>query len=251
MTKVILIEDEPAALNYLIEILTSTYRGKLQILGTSDTVEGGIALIIDTKPDLVFLDIELKDGIGFEILNHFSENVNFEVIFTSGHIDYKEKAMDYFAFYFLSKPIQMEKFTRVIDRYLLKKTAFDFEKYLIFKNQLESERKTIALPSSNGNYIIIDLEELMYCEADGSYTNYYTSTNKKFVSSSNLKKVESLLSNSSFYRIHRSILLNLKHVKKYKTNGKITLSNNKTVTVSSRNKKGFFKILKLLNFIID
>ena len=251
MIRIIIIEDEKSAFKRLKEILDIEYKNELVVIGSADSVKDGISLILEKKPDLIFLDIELKDGVSFKILDSFGDNVNFEVIFTSGYINYKEKAMDYFAFYFLSKPIQKEKLLKVVDRYLKKRTVFDLEKYLIFKNQIETEKKTIALPSSNGGFNIINLDDLMYCEADGSYTNYYTKNNKKFVSSNNLKKVETLLSGSNFYRIHRSILLNLKHIKKYNTNGKITLSNNKTLSTSHRNKKGFFKILKLMNYTLD
>ena len=251
MIKYIIIEDEQSAFKQLKGILDTEYKTKLDFLGTTDTVSDGIALIKDQKPDLIFLDIELKDSIAFDILDQFTDVVHFEIIFTSGHIDYKEKAMEYFAFYFLNKPIQKEKLLNVVNKYLAKKTAFNYEKYLVFKNQIQAQKQSIALPTSKGNFIIIDLDELMYCEASGSYTNYYTVNNKKYVSSNNLKKVEKLLSDSSFYRIHRSILLNLKHVKLYNANGKITLTNNKKVTASARNKNGFIKILKLMNYNLD
>lgn len=251
MIRIIIIEDEPAALKRLRQLLKEEYNGKLDFIGNADTVDSGIQLIKEQQPDLIFLDVQLKDGISFEILDHFTNSVNFEVIFISGFVDYKEKAMEYFAFYFLSKPVQKEKLKKVVDKYLAKRSAFDLEKYLIFKNQIAFEKKTIALPSHSGTFNIVNLEDLIYCEADGSYTNYYTTDNKKYVSSNNLKKVEGLLGDSSFYRIHRSTLLNLKHIKKYNTNGRIVLSNSKTLTVSERNKKGFFKILKLFNYTID
>ncbi len=251
MIRYIIIEDQQSAFNQLKRMLDSEYLAELNFAGTADSVVAGINLIQDAKPDLIFLDIELKDGLSFEILDYFSSTVDFEVIFTSGYIDYKMKSMDYFAFYFLNKPILKDKLKFVLAKYLAKKTAFDLEKYLIFKDQVNAEKKKIALPLSNGSYSVIVLDDLMYCEADGSYTNYYTTTGKKFTSSNNLKKVEELLSNSSFYRIHRSILLNMKHIKEYNVNGKLILTNNKSVNVSHRNKKGFLRILKLMNYTID
>ena len=251
MIKFIIIEDELAAFNHLKGILDIQFGRKLNYLGTSDNITDSIQLIKEKQPDLIFLDVQLKDGVGFDILDHFSDEVNFEVIFTSGHIDFKEKALDYFAFYFLNKPVEKEKLVKIVNIYLAKKSAFNLEKYLIFKNQLGAEKKTIALPINNGRFAIINLDELMYCEADGSYTSYYTTDNKKYTSSNNLKKAETLLSNSSFYRIHRSVLLNLKHIKKYNTKGEITITNNKTVVVSARNRNGFFKILKLFSYTLD
>ncbi len=250
MIRAIIIEDEISSQKHLGKMLCDSYDGKIKICDIVDTVTDAINSINKNNPDLLFLDIELRDGLGFEILNSFKSSVNFEVIFTSAHIDYRERAMDYFAFYFLNKPISPDNFKRVIDKYLMKKSSFDLEKYLIYKSQIE-KKKTIALPQSNGSFHIVNLDDLLYCEADGSYTIYYTSDNKKFVSSNNLKKVESLLANSNFYRISRSILLNINNIKAYETNGKITLINNKKVSVSVRNKKGFFKILRLMNYTLD
>lgn len=251
MINYIIIEDEVAAFNDLRAMLDKAFSGKLNFIGMTDNIEDGIFIINEKNPDLVFLDIQLNDGLAFELLDHFNDDVNFEVIFTSGYSDYKEIAMDYFAFYFLEKPIQKEKLERVLMRFLNKKSVFDLTKYSLLKNQIENQKKSIALPSSNATFNIIRLDDLIYCEADGSYTNYYTTDNKKYVSSNNLKKIEALLNNTSFYRIHRSILLNLKHVKKFHVNGKITLTNNKTLIVSARNKKSFFNIIKLMNYTID
>ena len=90
---------------------------------------------------MVFLDIELKDGNGFEILDYFANSSTFEVIFTTGLRDYKEKAMDYFAFYYLNKPIIKEQLITVIDKFLSKQSAFSNEKYSAFKNQIENQNK--------------------------------------------------------------------------------------------------------------
>ena len=114
-----------------------------------------------------------------------------------------------------------------------------------------SGKTTIALPAIRSGYSIINLENIIYCEADGSYTNYYTIDNKRFTSSNNLLKTQKLLSQASFYRIHRSILLNLKHIKKFDRSGQITLSNNKILSVSERNKKGFFSALKMMSYTLD
>ena len=147
----------------------------------------GIKLINDLHPQLVFLDIELQDGNGFEILDYFSNSSTFEVIFTTGLKDYKEKAMDYFAFYYLNKPIVKEQLATVIDKFIEKQSAFNSEKYAAFKNQLENGPKKISLTITNGNYLILDIDDIIYCEADGSYTHFFTVNNKSYTSSNNLK----------------------------------------------------------------
>lgn len=251
MINAIIIEDEIAAFTYLETMINSIYGDKINIIGSEATVKQGCKLIEKLNPDLVFLDIKLKDGDGFQLLDYFKSSASFEVIFTTGLIDYKEKAMDYFAFYYLNKPIQKEQLIKVLDAFLEKQSSFNLEKYLAFKNQLENKHSKISLPKSSGSFDIIDIDDIIYCEADGSYTNFYTKDLKIYTASSNLKKVESMLQQASFFRIHRSILLNLKHIVQFKNTGEIKLSNKKSLMVSSRNKKKFMKILKLLSYSLD
>lgn len=250
MISAIIIEDENAAYKYLKNILEANYGSQIKVVGHETGVEKGIKLINDLNPQLVFLDIQLQDGNGFEILDHFSNSSTFEVIFTTGLKDYKEKAMDYFAFYYLNKPIQEIQLFGVLDKFLEKQSAFNSEKYLAFKNQLENKHHKISLPMQNGDFIIVDIDDILYCEADGSYTNFYTADNKVYTTSNNLKKVESILMQASFFRIHRSTLLNLKHVVQFNHTGELVLSNKKKLLVSSRNKTNFLRILKLMNYSI-
>ncbi|WP_456378788.1 LytR/AlgR family response regulator transcription factor [Lutibacter sp.] len=250
MINAVIIEDETAAYRHLKNIIESSYSSKISIIANEASVKNGIKLIRDVQPQLIFLDIELQDGNGFEILDYFSKTSTFEVIFTTGLRDYKEKAMDYFAFYYLNKPILKEQLITVLDKYLEKQTAFNTEKYAAFKNQVENKHTKISLPTKNGDFNIIDIEDILYCEADGSYTHFYTKNNKTYTTSNNLKKVERILQHTSFFRIHRSTLLNLKHIIQFNNNGEIKLTNNKKLLVSSRNKSNFLRILKLMNYSI-
>jgi two-component system, LytTR family, response regulator len=250
MIRALIIEDEIAAYTHLKNILDTNYSSKISIVGHETSVQKGINRIKEVNPQLVFLDIELDDGNGFEILDYFSNASTFEVIFTTGLRDYKEKAMDYFAFYYLNKPILKEQLAFVINKFLSKQTAFDAEKYIAFKNQLENQHKKISLPMKNGNFCLVDIDDIMYCEADGSYTHFFTNDNKTYITSNNLKKVENILKHTSFFRIHHSILLNLKHIIQYNHSGEVTLTTKKKLLVSSRNKTSFLRVLKLMNYSI-
>jgi two-component system LytT family response regulator len=251
MISAIIIEDENAAYQHLKKIIENNYSSKITIVGHETGVEKGIKLINDLNPQLVFLDIQLQDGDGFEILDHFSNSSSFEVIFTTGLKDYKEKAMDYFAFYYLNKPIQEDQLIAVVDKFLSKQSAFNVEKYFAFKNQMENKNHKISLPINNGEFTIIDIDDILYCQADGSYTNFYTTDNKVYITSNNLKKVESILMHATFFRIHRSTLLNLKHIVQFNNTGELVLSNKKKLLVSSRNKTNFLRALKLMNYSIS
>ena len=251
MIETVIIEDEKSAYEYLKEILEKNYSFDIEVIGRASNINDGIKIIKDLQPKLVFLDIQLEDGTGFDILDYFNKSSFFEVIFTTGLTDFKEKAMDYFAFYYLNKPIQKEQLKNVLDKYIAKQTSFNLEKYLAFKNQIDNNHRKISLPINNGSYIIIDIDDIIYCEADGSYTNFFTSDGKVYVTSNNLKKVENILLQSTFFRIHKSTLLNLKHVVQYNNTGELKLSNNKSLIVSFRNKKNFLRILKLMNYTIN
>jgi len=198
MINAIIIEDEKAAFEQLNNILKSSYETQINVIGHETGVEKGIRLINELNPQLVFLDIELEDGNGFEILDYFTNSSSFEVIFTTGLKDYKEKAMDYFAFYYLNKPILKSQLTVVIDKFLSKQTSFDSNKYFAFKDQLKYQSKKISLPMKNGDFIIIDIDDIMYCEADGSYSRFYTKDHKTYITSNNLKKIETLLQHFIF-----------------------------------------------------
>lgn len=248
MITALIIEDELAAYKHLNNCIIKNFVNDIEIIGHAKSVKQGIKLISELKPQLIFLDIQLEDGLGFDILDQFDAAANFEVIFTTGLRDFKEKAMDYFAFYYLNKPIQEEQLLLVLNTFLAKKTNFNSKKYATFKNQINTQNKKIALPENNGDFIFVDLNEIVFCEAEGSYTIFYTLNGKKYTSSNNLKKIENLLSPNAFFRIHRSLLINLKHIVKYNVKGEITLSTNKKLVVSSRNRKNFMNMLKLLNF---
>ncbi|MBS3992353.1 MAG: response regulator transcription factor [Bacteroidetes bacterium] len=252
MVKAVIIEDEVHAFNRLNTILKNNFQSEIEIIGSADGVKSGVKIIEDLKPSLVFMDIQINEGTGFDILDYFNGQATFEIIFTTGLIDYKEKAMDYFAFYYLNKPIQETQLIAVINKYLSRKTRFDMESYLAFKHQINGENKTVAIPSTHGGYQILELKNIIYCEADGSYTKFYTTDNKELLTSHNLARFDELFSQSSaFYRIHRSVLINMKHVKEYLPDGTVILTNKMKVNVSIRSRAGFIRMMKLTNYSID
>lgn len=245
MLKAIIIEDEKPSLEYLTAILTKNH-AHIDILGTASSIDEAVTIITASAPDIVFLDIQLDDGSGFDVLDRLKNSMPFEVIFTTGFTDYKERAMDYFAFYYLTKPIQEKEIKRVLDMYEVKRSAFDMRKYTAFKDQLESKNEKITIFNKD-EYISIRFSDIMYCEADGNYTHIYNSLGKSLLSSKNLKKIEDIIENKDFHRVHRSYLVNLKHIKQYTRDGIIIMSNNAEILISTRNRKKVIDFLKLKN----
>ncbi len=245
MINVVIIEDELAPREHLTNLLNEHFPD-FKIIGHAESVSEGVLLIENFKPDIVFLDIQIKEGCGFDILDHFGSNITFETIFCTAYMDYKEKAMDYFAFYYLNKPLELEQLKRVLDRYLLKQSSFDIQKYLAFKKQVVEKENAITIYTING-YESVEIANIIYCEAEGSYTCFYMNDGKKHIASNNLKKVENILGDFEFCRIHRSILINLKHVKAYDLDGSIKMTRGHVVRTSTRSKKNILKLLKIMS----
>lgn len=242
MINAIIIEDEKSSMEYLMSILEQNHKN-ITILGWASNVDDAVMLITTKKPDIVFLDIQLNDGSGFDVLDRIKNKMTFEVIFTTGFLDYKERAMDYFAFYYLNKPIQKSEIKKVLNMYELKRSAFDMQKYLAFKDQLESKNQKLTFFEKN-EYLSLRVSDIIYCEAAGSYTLVYNTQRESLISSKNLKRIEGVIEGDDFHRVHRSFLVNLKHIKSFSNDGILTMSNDNKITISTRNRKKVIDFLK-------
>ncbi|MEM6686264.1 MAG: LytTR family DNA-binding domain-containing protein, partial [Bacteroidota bacterium] len=213
MINAIIIEDEQSSMEYLVSILQQNH-SNIKVLGWASDVDSAVSLIQQTTPEIVFLDIQLNDGNGFEVLDELQAEMTFEVIFTTGFVDQKAKAMDYFAFYYLNKPIQTEELKKVLDMYELKRSAFDRRKFEVFKEQIENKGEIVTI-FERGEYNTVRFSNILYCEAAGSYTYMHLKSKERLMISKNLKYLEDLISHADFFRVHRSYLVNLKQIKEY------------------------------------
>jgi len=238
---VIIIEDEKDSLEFLSEILIENFK-EIEIVGNSGSIQESINILKLTKPELVFMDIELIDGNSFQILDEIS-NYEFEIIFTTGHNNYIEKAMEYYAFNFLSKPIDVDKLKNVVQRYLnLKDRLFTKQKYALLKEFLTESRLLIH---TGNEHIAVDIDKIITCKADGNYTHFTTTDNLKYLASKSLKHYESLLINKGFFRANRSTLINIKHIASIYRKEAIILSNKEKIIVSVRNKSKLSDLISL------
>ncbi|MBC7426693.1 MAG: response regulator transcription factor [Bacteroidia bacterium] len=244
MIKAIIIDDEPNSLNALSKMVQN-YCPDLQVVATADTVATGIAAITEHKPDLVFLDIELPDKTGFELLASL-EPVDFEVIFTTGHEEYAIKAFKTAAIDYLLKPIDIEELERAVDKVVDKrkksKTNQNFD--VLIQNWKNAESHQIALSSSEG-FIFVKIKDIIYCKGDGAYTYFFLKSGEKIIVSKNLKEFEDLLDDQGFFRTHKSYLINLNEMKKYVRGdgGYVVMSNGDNIDVSKRKKESFLSNL--------
>jgi two-component system LytT family response regulator len=246
MIKALIVDDELKSQSTLHKLL-EMYCPGVEVIGFAHNVVTGIEAIDSLKPDLVFLDISMPDGDGFEVLERV-KNRNFEVVFTTAFNDYAIKAFQFAALHYLLKPINYIELQGAVKRFKQNHQDVDLnEKIKILCDSLSNHHQKIILPTSNG-LRIIELNQILRCEADGSYTNFYLSDNTVLMVSKVLSNFEDILPEEIFCRVHSKHLVNLNYISQYikGRGGRIVLSPGKEVEVSESKKKDFLKRLKYL-----
>jgi len=240
----IIVDDEEKSI-FSLEILLKKYCPEINIIGTAESVEQAIESINKLTPDLVFLDITMPDGDGFDVL----ENVdfkNFEVIFVTAYNQYALKAFEFSAIHYLLKPVDYLELQKAVKRFEHRKSKDILnEKMQVLRDSLNNKHQKIILPSFDG-LEIINLDEIIRCEADSNYTIFFLTNGRKIVVSKSLNNFEKILSDIYFCRIHKKHLINLKHVKHYVKgkSGTIIMQDGSNVFVSESRKKFFIERLK-------
>lgn len=253
MIKVVIIDDEQDAINS-IELIINEYCSNAEVVGTASSAVEGRTIILDRKPDLIFLDIEMPRGNGFDLLEMLPER-NFEIIFITAYNNFAIKAFKYSAIDYILKPIDIDEFIEAVDRaekrialYKQDSGARD-EKYNVLLDNIQTSRPTkIMIPTSEGQ-MYIEITNINRIEAEGSYSMIFLIEDKKILVSKNLKEFENMLSDNNFFRPHNSHLINLEYVKKYvlKDGGYIEMKDETIVPISRRRKESFIE--KMHEFI--
>lgn len=246
MIKAIIVDDELGARESLSKMLEKNC-SNVQIVAKADSMLSAYEAIINLHPDLVFLDIEMPNGNAFDLLEKIKE-IDFDIIFTTAYDHYAIKAIKFSAIDYILKPIDPEELLQAVKRYEEKsgqKNMLD-KKFKTLLNNLKPENKLkkVGIPDGDG-LIFINLADIIRCDSDGNYTFFILTSGKKIVASRTLGEYEQLFADDNFFRIHRSHLINLQHVKKYLKGegGYVIMSDNSQVEVSRRNKNDFLQKL--------
>jgi len=253
MIKVVIIDDEIDAIKS-IELIINEYCSNAEIIGTANSAIAGKKIIAETNPDLVFLDIEMPRGSGFDLLEMIPER-NFEVIFITAYNNFAIKAFKYSAIDYILKPIDIEELTDAVNkaakRILANKKSQtnNTEKYNVLLDNIKGNGPRKIMVTTSEGHIYIDVNDIIRIEAEGSYSNIFLVDQKRLMISKNLKEFETMLSDSNFFRSHHSHYINLQHVKKYvlKEGGYIEMDNDTIVPISRRRKDLFVE--KMDNYI--
>ncbi|KAA3630690.1 MAG: DNA-binding response regulator, partial [Bacteroidetes bacterium] len=208
--KAIIVEDEESNQKTLKNMLDDFCEG-IKVVGIAGMVDDAIKLILHKKPDIVFLDIELPEKNGFQLLEYFPEPP-FEVIFTTAYNKFAIKAFKFSAIDYLLKPIDLEELRNAIKKVVDKKQDVSQRmKYALLKSNMNNTFNKLTLPCSTG-YVFVELTDVVRCKADGNYTNFHMKNGEKYVVSKTLGLYDQLLSEFSFFRINRQDLINTNHV---------------------------------------
>lgn len=232
--KAVIVEDEANSREILRNYL-SKYCENITLLGEGATIEEGLQQIKKHNPDLVFLDVEMPFGNAFDLLDQIPERT-FETIFVTAYNQYAMDALNHHAAYYLMKPINIDELIKAVEYVRgIKEKENALEGQVLQARSVKAEGK-ITLPQQDG-FQVLDVADIYFCKADDNYTEIYLEK-KKIVVSKTLKYFEDALQSYSFARIHKSYLVNVSEVMKYKKGkgGSVVLSNGKELSVSASKK---------------
>lgn len=246
MIQAVIIDDEYKAREVIKEML-KLLGAEIEIIGDFSNIADGKKGIAELKPQIVFLDVDMKGGTGFDLVSQY-ETCPFDIIFVTAHDKYALPAIKASAFDFLVKPVSFEELEATIEKYVKNKgtrvqniDAKSLEKQIrMLSDQLKtkSRSKKIAIPDRRGLHFV-NLEDILRCEAGGNYTTIFLKDKKKMLVTKTLKEYEEILDPDVFLRVHQSHIVNKNEIETYIKNEGLylKLSDGSTVDVSRRKKK--------------
>lgn len=252
MITALIVDDEEKNRDSLAKMVTQ-FCHDVQVIGKADSVASAKEMILARNPQLVFLDVEMPGGSGFDLLEEF-DAPEFNVIFTTAHAAYAIKAIKFAALDYLLKPINLNELKTSVEKAIvsieskLQSGNETSRKFEVLRDNRQHEVfnfKKIALPSSEGiNFY--DIGKILRCEADRAYCKFHMADGSSFLVSKSLKEFEDLLMECNFFRVHKSNMVNLAHIEKYVSGkgGYVILSDGSHVDVSVRRKEELMKVLR-------
>jgi two-component system LytT family response regulator len=239
MLRAIIIDDDHRDKEVLAMMINKYCTPEISVIGSAENVDQAYKLILETGPDLVFLDVELGNETGFDLLLKFTD-YPFRIIFFTAHDKYAIRAIKFSALDYLLKPIDISELVKAVQKTGLNEKNFDGAIKNLLKTLSQPRNKTnqIAIPTLSG-FQLLPVEEIIYCEANKEYTFIHCVSQPSICSSINLGEYEDLLEDYFFSRVHHSFIVNRHHVRQYikGEGGELILTNNKKVPVSRRRKQ--------------
>ncbi len=244
MINIIIIEDELNSQEILQQLLEE-FCTDVKIVGVASNVQTGIQLIKERHPDIVFLDIEMPGGNGFELLKAF-DPIPFKVIFVTGYDQYAIQAIRFSALDYLLKPVNIDELqasvAKAIDQQKLDRTNLENVEHNL-SNKAKTPNRLVL--SNDRERLFVNLNEVLYVEAQGSYVNFFLEGTRRQMATRSLAHYEDLLPPDQFFRTHKSYIVNCDKVVSIKTGrgGVINLKDGFSVPIAIRRKSTFIHLL--------
>lgn len=253
MITAILIDDDANLRNGMRSLL-SRYATDIEIIGEAESVKTGVEIMTKLQPQVVFLDIQMNDGTGFDILEQLVQKngrSTSHIVFITAFEQYAIKAFRFSALDFLLKPVDPDELKKVIVK--IKEVVVRKDNYAHIDLLLENIRKKvdnfkrIALSTSDGIHLF-EINDIIRCESEDNYTKFYIKNSKPILISKTLKEYEELLVEHGFERIHQSHLINLQYLKSYikKDGGYVVMADGNHLPISQRKKERLQELLKTI-----
>jgi two-component system LytT family response regulator len=241
MLKVVIVDDEPDAVKFIQGIIAE-FCPDLEVAGTANSARDGVSVISQAHPDLVFLDVQMPHGSGFDLLSAFPEKT-FDVIFITAYNHYAIQAIKFSAVDYILKPVNISELIAAVNKVEQKRTSQQYRNlsYSSLLENLKAPRPSkLAIPTNDG-IEYLNTKDIIRIEADRSYSWFYLIDKKKYLVSRNLKEYQELLLDMDFFRPHNSHLINMIYVKKFirHEGGYIEMTDGSNVPIS-RGKRDLF-----------
>jgi two-component system LytT family response regulator len=220
----------------------------ISIVGQADSVDSGIKLITQSSPDIVFLDVEMPDGTGFDLLQKLKP-LQFKVIFITGYEDFAIRAFRFSAIDYLLKPLDANHLVEAVKKAedSMGKEVFDIKLNNLFSNLERPKNLQKLILKTSDKIYSVNIQDVVNCESDKNYTTFNFINAPKLIVSTNLKEYEAMLAPYNFFRTHQSHLINMAYFDHFiKTDGgnTIVMKNKTTIPLSVRKKEEFLVLLE-------
>lgn len=242
--KVVVIDDEDRSRQTIVQLLNK-YCPEVTIVCECNSAQDAFVQINLTRPDLIFLDVQMPNASGFDLLKKFP-SVDFEVVFVTAYNQYALQAIKICALDYLLKPVQIDELIQAVEKAGKRISERDSSKKIsqLLNNLVNKNIYTakIALPSGSG-LDFVPISKIVRCEADGSYTHIYLDNGQRFTTTRSLREYEEMLPETQFFRPHNSHIINMEHILKYQKGegGTVIMSDKSTVDIAKRRKKEFLE----------
>jgi len=240
--RAVIIDDEQGGRDVL-ECLLEEFCPNVNVVGTADSISGGLEIIKRLQPNLVFLDIQMPYGSGFDLVNSI-ENRTFEVVFTTAYDNYAIQAIRCSALDYLLKPIKADELIEAVERVSAAMRDTTPAHTSVLQEQLSMLMHSlsdgnlparVAIPTSDGMEFVA-VSDIVRCEALANYTSFFFTNGEKLLVTRTLKDFDTMLTGHNFFRVHNTHLINLTHVVKYvrADGGYVVMTDGASIEVSRR-----------------